>query len=159
MPLPNYLGMKDGSQYFFGDALNQLLFGTATSIWSLTGGAARAAGYTQYPDINELMGHVSGTLGKETSGVPRVPDQHKPHDLPLNFLTALWPKLQPTILMFCPDPVLWPVLHGFAIQKAVDEGKSVLDPTIAFKLVMECAAPMSAVDLSSDRISIEFQKI
>ena len=29
----------------------------------------------------------------------------------------------------------------------------MLDPTIAFKLVMECAAPMSAVDLSSDRLS------
>ncbi|WP_157199276.1 hypothetical protein [Methylomonas koyamae] len=49
--------------------------------------------------------------------------------------------------MLCPHPAHWPILFGLAIQEAIHSGKSVIDPCIALKIVMESAIAMSKVDL------------
>jgi hypothetical protein len=39
------------------------------------------------------------------------------------------------------------MVFAIAIQKAILMGKDVIDPTLAGTIVMECAVPMSKVDL------------
>jgi len=143
------VGTKDGKQYFFGDLLNNALAGSQYSVWGLVGGAAQHAGAKDFPDLNEVFQHTSSVLGSEQFGIPRVPEKHKPADTPLNYLKTLWPKLFPTIKLFCPNPVDWPILYSLAIQEAIYAGKESIDPGLAFRIVMESAIPMSKVDLAN----------
>ena len=130
-------------------SLNEALAGSQYSVWGLVGGAAQQAGAKEFPDLNEVFQHTASVLGSEQFGVPRVPDNHKPADIPLNFLKALWPALLPTVKLFCPNPVDWPILYSLAIQEAIHAGKDSLDPSMAFRIVMESAIPMSKVDLAN----------
>jgi len=143
------IGTKDGKQYFFGDPLNNALAGSQHSVWGLVGGAAQHAGAKDFPDLNEVFQHTTSVLGSEQFGIPRVPENHKPADTPLNYLKAFWPALFPTVKLFCPNPVDWPILYSLAIQEAIYAGKGSIDPGLAFRLVMESAIPMSKVDLAN----------
>lgn len=140
---------KGGAQYFFGDHLNDLLAGASHSVWSLAGGAAQHAGAKELPDLQEIFGHCASVVGTAHFGVPRVPDANRPAAQPLNYLQALWPGLLPTVKRFCPDPSHWPILYGLAIQQGIEMGKTALDPTLALRIVMESAVPMSKVDLGA----------
>jgi len=142
-------GTKDGKQYFFGDPLNNALAGSQHSVWGLVGGAAQHAGAKDFPDLNEVFQHTTSVLGSELFGIPRVPENHKASDTPINYLKALWPALFPIVKMFCPNPVDWPILYSLAIQEAIYAGKGSIDPGLAFRIVMESAIPMSKVDLAN----------
>ena len=39
-----------------------------------------------------------------------------------------------------------PTAVGFALQRAIDEGREALDPLIAAKIAIECSVPMAKVD-------------
>jgi hypothetical protein len=99
------------------------------------------------PDVGEIFRHAAETVGSEASGQLRVPPQHLPHRQPNNYLRTLWPELLPRIRRFCPEPGHWPVLLGFSIQEVIDQGKSVLDPCLAARLVMESAIPAAKENL------------
>ena len=88
-------------------------------------------------------------VGTEAFGKPRVPEEHTPHQLPIDYVRDLWPVLEPQIVKFCPGPQHCPVLLSLSIQEVIGMGKSVIDPCIAITLVMETAIPMSKVDLST----------
>lgn len=139
----------DGKKYFFGDPLNQALAESQYSVWSLAAGAARHNGCSSLPDISEIFGHVSETVGGAEFGIPRIPEGHQPGDTPINYVKALWPKLLPTIKQFCQKPSEWPILLGLAVQEILDMSKGVISPDLALKIVMESAIPMSKVDLAT----------
>ena len=143
----NVVATANGKQYFFGDPLNKLLANSQFSLWALAGGAAQHNGAKVLPDLSEIFQHTASTVGDAGFGIPRVPEHHRAGDLPINFLTIIWPELFSTLKRFCPDPAGWPILYGFAVQEAMDASKAVLDPAIALKIVMESAVPMSKVDL------------
>ena len=140
---------KDGKKYFFGDPLNNPLAEAQYSVWGLAAGAAQQAGCKEFPDLNEIFKHTSTVLGTPEFGIPRIPDDHKPGDTPINYLKMLWPALFPTIKHFCPNPADWPILYGLAIQEAIATGKAIIAPELALKIVMESAIPMSKVDLAN----------
>ena len=143
------IATEDGQQYFFGEPLNNALVSDQYSVWSLTGGAAQHVGAKDFPDLHELFQHTTSVLGREQFGIPRVPENHRPSDTPLNYLRTLWPILFPTVKLFCPNPLDWPILYSFAIQEAIYLGKGIIDPELAFSIVMESAIPMSKVDLAN----------
>ena len=140
---------RDGSKFFFGDALNAPLAGAQYSVWGLAAGAAQQLGVTEFPDLDALFQHTASTLGSAEFGIPRLPEGHAIGDLPINYLKAIWPKLLPTVQLFCTDPAQWPILYGLAIQETINMGKEVISPALAVQLVMECAIPMSKVDLEN----------
>jgi hypothetical protein len=144
---------KDGKHYFFGEPLNEALAGSEYSVWGLAGGAAQHAGANEFPDLNEIFHHTAAVVGSDQFGVPRVPDNHQASDTPINYLKALWPSLLQTVKLFCPNPADWPVLYGLAIQEAIEAGKSAIDSSVALKIVMESAIPMSKVDLAAPQTS------
>ncbi|MES2205891.1 MAG: hypothetical protein V4525_03730 [Pseudomonadota bacterium] len=140
---------KDNQKFFFGDALNNLLANSQYSVWELAAGAAQHAGAKEFPDLNDIFQHTTSVLGSNLFGIPRVPENHKAHDYPINYLKLLWPMLFPTLELFCPNPENWPILYGLAIQEAIEAGKSVINPTLALTIIMECAIPMSKVDFAN----------
>jgi hypothetical protein len=139
----------DGTSYYFGDPLNHLLVGAQYSIWSLAGGGAAHLDATGLPDPAELFKHTASAIGSEQFGIPRLPGGHQLPDRPLNFVKAFWPKLFPTIKLFCPNPAHWPILAGLAAQHAISASEGVIAPELAFTIVLESAIPMSKVDLAN----------
>lgn len=139
----------DGRKYFFGDPLNQALAESQYSVWSLAAASAQHNGCSSLPDIAEIFGHVSKTVGSAEFGIPRIPDGHQPGDSPINYVRNLWPNLLPTLKQFCQKPSEWPILFGLAVQEVMNMSKGVIAPDLALKIVMESAIPMSKVDLAS----------
>jgi len=138
---------RDGQRHFFGDALNMPLAGVQNSVWALVAGQAQQSGCAQLPDVGEIFRHAAESLGSEGFGKPRVPAQHQPQALPLDYLKRFWPELHPRVRQFCPDPAHWPILYGFASQEIIDQGKLVINPCLGARLVMEAAIPTSKQDL------------
>ena len=136
----------DGRQYFFGDALNQPLAEGKWSVWSLTAGAVQKLG-KPLPDLAGIFKHVAATVGGPEFGIPRVAEAHRPADLPINYLRTMWPVILPIAKPFCAEPSDLPVIFSLAIQQAIVMGRTVIDPTLAASIAMECAVPMSKVDL------------
>jgi hypothetical protein len=139
----------DGRTYFYGDHLNHLLAESEHSVWSVSGGGAKAAGCVTWPDIREIFKHNTAAVGTEAFGKPRVPAHHTPHGTPISYVRALWPRLEPFVGTFCPNPEHWPVLLSLSIQEVIVMGKSVLHPSLALQLVMDSAIPMSKLNLKA----------
>ena len=139
---------KDGSRYFFGDNLNKPLAESQYSIWALTAGAVNYLG-KKPPDISEIFKHVSNSLGTYQFGIPRIADNHTPIALPIAYLNDVWPHILPIAMGYCETPSELPILFGLAIQQAIFMGKDTIDPVLAATIVMECAIPMSKVDLKA----------
>lgn len=139
----------DGRHYFFGDALNEALAQSRLSVWSLAATAAREAGAKELPDLSEIFQHTSASLGTEHFGYPRTPEGHSIGTDPAQFVAALWPALQPLVALFCPNPGDWPVLFGIVSQHAINCAKDGIAPSLALKIVMESAVPMSKIELGS----------
>lgn len=139
----------DKRRYFFGTPLNQPLAQSQYSVWAVVAGGAQQAGCSALPDLHAIFKHVTGSIGGEQFGIPQIPDQYRAGDLPINYLKSMWAVFFPLAEMFCAQPEEWPILFGLAAQEIILDGKSVLDPCMAAKIVMECAVPMSKVDLTA----------
>lgn len=137
---------SDGGRYYLGDPINALLGETDRSLWALVAGIVNHLGSQDYPNFAEIAGHVAGTLGGSDFGVPRVPEKHRPSDLPINYVRNLWPAILPHIEHRVPLLQERVTLFGFAVQNVIQMGKDVIEPALAGKLVMECAVPMSKLD-------------
>lgn len=137
----------DGQDYLFGDAPNRLLLESEHALLSLALGAAHHLGANVSLEmVHETMGRVASSVGGPEFGVPMLPPQHRPGDLPIHYVRYLWPKIVEAL-----DLYEVPVEHrataiGFALQRAIDAGKEVLDPMIAAAIAVECAVPMAKLD-------------
>jgi hypothetical protein len=138
--------MSDGRHYFLGDPINALLGGTDRSLWALVAGMANQLGTQDYPDFGDIAKHVAGSLGGDQFGLPRVPDNHRPGDLPINYVRNIWPAILPHLEKRAPDLRERVMLLGLATQEVMQMGKDVIDPALAAKLVMECAVPMAKLN-------------
>jgi len=137
---------KDGKTYFFGDVLNTPLAESPLSLWSLIGGILQTLG-KPLPDLGELFTYVTSTVGGGQFGIPRMPEDKSPGDLPINYLKVMGPPLYPVAKRFCDEPPHLPLLFGLTIQTLLVQAKDVIDPTLAARIVMETAIAMSKVDL------------
>ena len=138
---------KDGHRYFFGDVPNRYLLETRFSLLNIALSAAQAAGTTISTDVvHEGLRHVAATVGGEAFGVPRLPPEHPVGDLPVNYVQVLWPNVLKILALYEVAPQQFPATFGFALYRAITEAKQVIDPALAFKITLECAAPMAKLD-------------
>lgn len=135
----------DNNKYYFGDLPNKYLAEDNYSIWSLVAGKAQDLTEDELPDINEIFTHVTNTVGGKDFGIPRIIENHKPSDMPINYVSTVWNNIQPIIDKFCEHPSERPILLGLAIQEIITMGKDTLPPSLAVSIVMECAVPMSKI--------------
>lgn len=138
---------KNGTRYYFGDMVNKPLAEDQLSVWSLAAGMVHHLGCSQFPDLNDIFKYVTGTVGQDNFGIPRIPEGHKPGDIPYEYVASLWPMFLRAAERYCASPLEWPVMGGMALQEAIQMGKDVLDPQLALSIAMECAVPMAKADV------------
>jgi len=140
---------KDGSKYFFGDFLNHGLFEAPQgqiTVWSLVGGGAQKAGAKTLPDIIEIVKYNASTIGTPSFGIPRLPKGYQPQELPTQILHNSWNDVQSILVSQHINPTFWGWVPALAAQKLIIQEKDKIEPSVAAKIVMESALPMSKVD-------------
>ena len=140
---------KDGATYYFGDVLNEGLVATrqgSLSVWSLVGGAAQHLGAKSLPDLKDLFAHVSRTVGGSSFGVPRLPAEHMPRQLPFELLDKFWNPVRNFMATSVSAPGYWPLVLSYAAQIAIKRAQGLVEPEVSARIVMEAAVPMSKVD-------------
>ncbi|MDL2286292.1 hypothetical protein LJC24_02470 [Desulfococcaceae bacterium OttesenSCG-928-F15] len=135
----------DGKTFYFGDHLTRFLAESQYSVWNITSGGAKEAGCSDLPDMAEILKHNAAVLGAADFGKPRVPDKNQPLELPSVYTNLFWPHVKPLIIKFCPDPEFWPMMVSFAAKEALLRGKSVVDPCIGLRIIMESAVAASRI--------------
>jgi hypothetical protein len=135
-----------GSLYYFGDPVNHLLAGRGLSLHALVAGIVDHYGCRDVPDFDEIAGHVAMTVGGAQFGIPRMPDQHRPARLPIDYVRDLAHHIMPVVERHAPVLEERVTLFGFAIQNVIGMGQGVIPADVAGKLVMECAVPMARID-------------
>lgn len=139
--------LETGETFYYGDYINQpLLSAEPFCVWSIVAGGAQTAGAQVYPDVIEIVESVTKRLGTNAFWIPRLPDEHMPHELPLDALNTHWDRLRPVFESNGIEPYFWSWIYATAAQKAIIMGREVLAPELACKIVMEAAIPMSKVD-------------
>ena len=138
---------KDGHSYFFGDIPNRYLIESQLGLLNLAMGAAQGCGGKVSLDmVYQTMRHVASTVGGENFGAPRLPEENRPGDLPFNYVRFLWPKILDALKLYEVQPTQWPATIGMALSRAIEAGKDIIDPTLAARVVIECAVPMAKID-------------
>lgn len=141
------MGGADGNRYYFGDLPNQFLLESRLSLLSLALGAAQAnGGVVSLEKVHDVMKHVAGTAGSDRFGVPRISGEHRPGDVPYNHIKYLAPRIVDALELYDVPAESRPAAMGFALQCAIEAGKSVLDPTIAADIATEFSVPAAKFD-------------
>lgn len=146
---PNLFGYETttgGRRLYSGALITKNLYETEMSLWSLASGMALELGATNLPDIAELAEHTAAHAGKDGDIRPRVPKDHMPRDLPVNFVRHLFPSYLPLLNRYDGDPSKYFISLGFAVQHLMDVAKDVVEPELSLKIVMECAAPSAQIN-------------
>jgi hypothetical protein len=94
------------------------------------------------PDVEGISAYASRAL-EPNEFVPRAPDEHRARQLPIVYLTQLWPQVLPLARRFCRRPAQLPVLFGIALQRAIEHTTNQLNPTLGASIAMESAVAMS----------------
>lgn len=137
----------DGRKFYFGDRPNKLLLEDRLSLLSLTVGAALQHDSSIATDmIIDVVKHVAATIGTPSFGIPRLPREHRPGDVPYNCVKHLWPKVRGGLDLYEVSPAKYATSVGFAIQEAIAKGIAVLSPRLAVQIVAEYAVPMARLD-------------
>lgn len=152
LPEVMVVDMKSGGTFMFGDYINRrILEGErigphCLSIWHLAAGQALTLGGNTDLDIGELASRVAGQIGSEEFGQIDVPDLYHPGETPQAYAMALFPKFRPILARYGLDVADYFLPFGLAVQHTMTEGKAAIDPTLALRIVMECAVPASKID-------------
>lgn len=136
---------KSGRKYYFGDLPNRPLIADKLSLWALVKGVVEKLGVSSFPDVVSITKYVTSTVGGPNFGIPNVDDTHRPGDLPINYVKAMWSPLVAVIDNYCERPAERTLLIALSIQQLIEMSAKTIPPEIAAKLVMECAIPMSKI--------------
>ncbi len=132
--------------FYFGEFLNEPLLSVAPgriSVLSLILAATEAAGGKMFPDIENIVLKTADTCGTPEFYEMNLPKDHQPHITPLEALRRFWPECQAVLEAANTDPIHWGWIIAQAAQTLIMQGKAVLEPEMAAKIVMEAAIPMS----------------
>jgi hypothetical protein len=138
---------RDGAPLLLRRRANRLLLESSASLLSLVLGAAHAHGAPVSLDmVHEVMGRTAERVGIAEFGKTELPDQHQPAMPPLEWVKHGRSKIVETLDLYEVPPLARPAAVGFALQRAIDEGREVLDPLMAAQIAIECSVPMAKVD-------------
>ena len=141
---------KNGEKFYFSDLLNWMLFENVDtppySIWAYVVDAVPADAWFLLPDIEEIVSNAARSIGTRRFGVPRLPAQHAPHKLPRAALGEHWAMVRDEFVASRRDPAEWPYDLAAAARWQMLTSRETLELTLAARIVMEAAVPMSKVD-------------
>jgi hypothetical protein len=96
--------------------------------------------------VHEVMSRTAQRVGTAEFGKPDLPDEHQPAMPPFEWVKHGRVRIVEALDLYEVPPLLRPSAVGFALQRAVDEGREALDPLMAVKIAIECSVPMAKVD-------------
>lgn len=138
---------EDGSRYYTGNLPNAFLLESHDSLLNLTYGAARRSGAVISQEMAmEALRYVISTIGHPQFGIPRLMEEHRPGDTPLAYVRRLWPKLADALDRNLVPISRRPFAVGLALELAFFHVRPPLDPSLAARIVTECAIPMAKLD-------------
>jgi len=139
---------NDGETYYFGDLINQGLLQPpkgAFSVWTIVAGAPHHLG-KPVPDINSIVKRTTELLGSPDALRPDLEAKHMPHKMPDELVWKFWNISRNTIIANSRNHMDMPFIMALLAQRVILEGKDHIDPTLAAKIVMSAAVPMSKID-------------
>ncbi len=140
--------VADGRKFYFGDLPNALLVESPHSLISLAFGAAQSVGANVSVEmIHAEMKKVAAEVGKsdEEFFALDLPERNRT-DSPLNWAKAFTPHVVKSCDLYRLDAMQRPTAIGFALYRAIEAGKTSIDPNVAASLVLQCAVRMAKVD-------------
>ena len=141
------IGGADGQTYVMGPAINRPLLESPMSVWSLVAGYAQSKG-AALPELGELVAHGASTVGGPEFGRPRYAPGTGAPALPVQYLEG-WQPMLTHFLPFVPDPQLWPVVYGLAVQGLFEMTGGQFDLTVLTRVVMDSAIATSKVPVAA----------
>lgn len=141
---------SDGRLFVVGEALSCSLTADPYSIWRLAAAEAVHAGCRELPDPGELFSHGIDSLGTEQFGRPMVPARHQPSEAALICLPYVWPLLFPLARESCSHARDWPRVFAMAAQQAMAMSRSILEPALALRIIMDTAIAQSKLIISDN---------
>jgi hypothetical protein len=140
-----YTTAKSHEIFLFGEAINQFLLSTMPDRLSfLNLAAASLRNASELLDIPELLAHVINSMGTDHFGRPRTPPSVDLPELPRDALTRTWGKA--TRILEEHRPGEWPALLGATAYNIVTSHRKSLAPSMAVKILLEAAVPMSKLN-------------
>ena len=143
-------GSKRGEAFYFGDALNTLLFEQMEkppySIWSYIAGIVPNPSADTLPDIIGIVRHAARTVGTREFGNPPLPAAHRPHRPPRRALNQNWQLAYRALLDAGRPPMDWPFDLALAAQRLMLMNRDALPLKLSATIVMEAAIRMAKVD-------------
>ncbi len=139
---------KSGENFYMGGLLNECIVSGKqgqNSVWGYVGGAVQSL-EKPLPDIVEIFERTSATVGGDDFGKFDVPDQNQPHNSSEELLWKYWNIVRNFLIFHGQEPMVWPFILGISAQQLITFGDDIIDPTLAGKIVMEAAIPMSKID-------------
>ncbi len=157
---------KTSETFYFGNLLNSYLVPTDSklatfgpgpfTLWSILAGVVIKCGGkpVSAEEYGEIFRNVGATVGTARFGEPRLPKNHQSSMTPRNALNRAWPHAR-KILKRDDIPGFegrsleigyWPTVIAMTASALIEDAKSVLDPKLAMRIVLEAAIPMSKVD-------------
>ena len=76
----------------------------------------------------------------------RVDASHQPHEAPIDALKKHWAPSYELARLLGADPIMTGWYFAGAAQTVIIDAKEVIDPALAYRIVMEAAVAMSKVD-------------
>lgn len=133
----------DGSKYYFGDSIDRSLQKDKHSLWYMTATATYNLTGKVDSNIDEIIRYSTRNMGKPNYGIPRISKSLKPSHYPRYYVEHMWSALVPGLERFSDDPMDWPLIFGVALQRALICTRSVLDPNVSLRIILESAVPMA----------------
>jgi hypothetical protein len=115
------------------------------SLWHLAAGKARQLGAMPDLDLEALFARVSSQVGTEEFGTLDIPREHLPSESPQDLALTLFPKFLPLLERHGVAPKLAHLPFALSAQEFIESGRSILQPDLSVRILMECAVPAANV--------------
>jgi len=138
---------RDGRRYYFGELPNTLLFEYDTALLSLALGTARQLGGRITREVVDVTAQrTAQAVGGDDFGAFQLPVQHCPGDTPENCVRFMWRRVRELLDRYEVPVEQRPIAIGFALQRAISEGRHSLDPSLCAQVAVQCAVPAARLD-------------
>lgn len=146
---------KDGKKYFFGDNLNNTIYGENYSLIGFLGGALQRLGYPNIEkdtklleDIKEIFAYVTSIVGSKKYGNIRLPNDAKIDGSAIDYLKEYWKLSLEISRQFISIEDMY-ILWGVVCQQTIIFCKDVISipPINSAKIILESAITTSKYEL------------
>ncbi|MCC3859941.1 hypothetical protein [Pseudemcibacter aquimaris] len=139
---------NSNEKFYMGPLLNECIVSNKQgqhSVWGFIGGAVQSL-EKPLPELEPIFARTSATIGGDEFAKFEVADKNQPHFPSEELLWKYWNITRNILMVNDQDPMFWPFILGISTQQIILQGKNAIDPSLAAKIAMEAAIPMSKID-------------